>query len=150
VGPLDSAQERYSMIDRGLETEMLPYCLRHNVAVLAYSPLALGLLSGKIDAGREFTGDDLRKGNPRFAQANIEKVNAMLGQFAAIADAHGLTTAQLVIAWTVRQPGLTHALVGARNAGQAHENAAAGEVTLSDAEVAAMDQVVAACGPDIQ
>lgn len=150
TGPLDSAQERYSMIDRGLEAEMLPYCLEHNVAVLAYSPLALGLLSGKIDAGREFAGDDLRKGNPRFAKENVEKVNAMLGQFAAIAEGHGLTMAQLVIAWTVRQPGLTHALVGARNAAQARENAAAGAATLSEAEVAAMDKVVAACGPDIR
>ncbi len=150
TGPLDSAQERYSMIDRQLDAEILPYCRANAVAVLAYSPLALGLLSGKVDANREFAADDMRRGNPRFAKENLEKVSAMLAECQPIADAYSLTMAQLVIAWTAHQPGLTHALVGARNPKQARENAVAGSARLSEGDLATLDAIVARHGPEIR
>ncbi len=130
VGPVDSGQERYSMLDRGLEDGYLPYARKNNIAVLAYSPLANGLLTGKIGPEREFPPDDLRHNNPRFSVGTRKKVLAMLDRIRPIAEKHRLTLAQLVIAWTVAQPGLTHALVGARDDRQARENAAAGSVTL--------------------
>jgi methylglyoxal reductase len=150
VGPLDTAQEQYSMLDRRLEAENLPYCREHGIGVLAYSPLALGLLTGKIDASREFKGDDLRQGNPRFARENREKVQAMLAEFLPIAAGYGLSVGQLVIAWTVRQPGLTHALVGARNPRQALENAGAGKVSLADTDLLAMNSIIAEHAPGIR
>jgi len=143
AGPLDSAQEKYSMIDRRLEEAVLPYCREHDIAVLAYSPLELGLLTGKMTPEREFNEGDQRKGNPKFGPENVSKINAMLQEFAPIADAHSVTIAQLVIAWTVHQPGLTHALVGARNPKQALENAKAGDVRLSESELATMGEAVA-------
>jgi methylglyoxal reductase len=140
LGPVDSGQERYSMLDRQLEEEYLPYARKNNIAVLAYSPLANGLLTGKIGPERQFPPDDLRHNNPRFSVESRREVLAMLEKMRPIAENHGLTLAQLVIAWTVEQPGLTHALVGARDAKQAQENAAAGNAVLSAEELQALNQ----------
>ncbi len=143
IAPLSSDQERYSVLDRHIEEEQLPYCRTHNVAVLAYSPLEQGLLTGKVTTEREFAEDDRRLEKPGFDISNRRKINTMLKEdFQPIADRHGLTLAQLAIAWTIAQPGLTHALVGARNPQQAAENAAAGDVILSSKESAAMNQAV--------
>ncbi len=143
LGSLDSDQERYSMLDQHIEEEQLPYCRNQGIAVLAYSPLEQGLLTGKVTAGREFAEDDWRTEKPGFDMDSRRAINAMLKEdFQPIADRHGLTFAQLAIAWTIAQPGLTHALVGARNLQQATENAAAGDVLLSSQESAAMNQAV--------
>ena len=142
VGPVDSGQEKYSMLDRGLESEYLPYTLKNNIAVLAYSPLALGLLTGKVGPEREFPADDIRYNHPRFSAESRKQVLAMLEKMRPIAEKHGLTLAQLVIAWTAAQPGLTHALVGARDARQAEENAVAGNATLSREELENLRQIV--------
>ena len=142
-GPIDSDQEKYSMLDRDLETNgMLEYCRRQNIAVLAYSPLANGLLTGKMRPDRQFGPGDLRKGNRRFTPANIERINAMLEQLRPMAERHQATIAQLVIAWTAAQPGMTCVLCGARDPQQAIENAAAGKIVLSPDEVETMGKLV--------
>lgn len=143
AGQLDSDQEQYSMIDRGPESDLLPYTRQHNIAMLAYSPLALGLLTGKIGPDRQFSGDDQRIGEPRFSVENRARVAAMLDEFAPIAAQHDLSIPQLVIAWTIAQPGATHVLVGARNAEQAIENAKAGQAALDADAVATMDAIIA-------
>ena len=135
AGQLDTDQEQFSMIDRAAESEQLPYCREHGIAFLAYSPLALGLLTGKATADREFPEGDLRHDNPRFSIENRKRIASMIDEFRPIAESKGISIPQLVIAWTVAQPGVTHALVGARNPKQAEENAAAGDVVLSDAEI---------------
>ena len=142
VGPVDSGQEKYSMLDRELENEYLPYTRKHNIAVLAYSPLANGLLTGKIGLDRKFPEDDLRHSRPRFSVESRRRVLAMLDKMQPIAEKHSLTLAQLVIASTIAQPGVTHALVGARNSRQAEENAVAGNATLSKAELETLNQIV--------
>jgi len=142
VGPVDSGQERYSMLDRNLENEYLPFALKNNIAVLAYSPMVLGLLTGKVGPDREFPADDLRHNHPRFSVESRKQILAMLDKMRPIAEKHGLTLAQLVIAWTLSQPGLTHALVGARNPQQAEENAAAGNGMLSREELETLNQIV--------
>ena len=132
LGPLASDQERYSILDQHIEEEQLPYCRNHGIAVLAFSPLEQGLLTGKVTTEREFPEDDWRTDKPGFDTDSRRRINTMLKEdFQPIADRHGLTLAQLAIAWTVAQPGLTHALVGARTSQQAAENAAAGDVVLS-------------------
>lgn len=142
VGPLDVDQEQYSMLVRKCEAETLPYCQKNRVAFLAYSPLAMGLLSGKVGPDREFTGDDIRNQIPLFSKENRVKVAAMLGEMIPLADKYGLTLSQLVIAWTVEQPGVTHALVGARNPQQAKENAHAAEIELDADDVEAISEIV--------
>jgi len=142
AGQLDVDQECYSMLDRKREDSNLPYCAGHDMAFLAYSPLALGLLTGKVTPDRTFGEGDMRRVNPRFSVENRSRVLAMLAEFQPIADAHGLSLSQLAIAWTIAQPGCTHALVGARTEAQARENARAGEVTLSREECATMTAIV--------
>ncbi len=139
AGQLDAIQEEYSMVKRDIESTLLPVCRENGVSVLNYSSLALGLLSGKIGPDREFTGDDQRKDNPRFSMANRQKVADLMQTIAPIAEAHGATLAQTVIAWTVQQPGITFSLCGARDATQAVENAKAGQVRLTEAEIAEID-----------
>ncbi len=139
AGQLDAIQEEYSMVKRDIEGTLLPVCRENGVSVLSYSSLALGLLSGKIGPDREFTGDDQRKDNPRFSMANRQKVADLMQTIAPIAEAHGATLAQTVIAWTVQQPGITFSLCGARDAAQAVENAKAGQLRLTEAEIAEID-----------
>jgi methylglyoxal reductase len=135
TGGLDAIQEEFSMVKRDIETTLLPVARQHGVSTLSYSSLALGLLSGKIGPDRVFEGDDQRKDNPRFSKANREKVSRLMGAIAPVAEAHGATPAQIVIAWTIQQPGISFALCGARNPDQARENAKAGRIRLSKPEI---------------
>jgi aryl-alcohol dehydrogenase-like predicted oxidoreductase len=107
VGQVDAAQEKYSLLHRDLEREYLPYCAQNHIAVLAYSPLASGLLTG---------------------------VREMFEHTQTVARKYSFTAGQLAIAWTLAQPGITHALVGARDERQAAENAWAGSVLLASAD----------------
>jgi aryl-alcohol dehydrogenase-like predicted oxidoreductase len=149
VGDVASDQEQYSMLFRKHEGSLLPYCEQNNLAFLAYSPLAQGLLTGKVGPDRVFAEGDQRAGRPRFSVENRAKVAAMLAKFKPIAEGHDLTLAQLAVAWTVQQPGCSHALVGARSPEQAVENAAAGGVELSKEELATMAAAIAELGGDI-
>ncbi|MBI3856071.1 MAG: aldo/keto reductase [Planctomycetes bacterium] len=135
-GQLDADQERYSMFDRDLEQAQLPWCRRNNVAMLAYSPLHHGLLTGKIPPDREFPEGDLRRGHASFTPDNLRRTGAFLDRLKPLAERHGLTIGQLVIAWTLAQPGVTHALVGARTPAQAVENAKAGSAELGADDLA--------------
>ncbi len=146
VGQLDSDQEKYSMLDRNIEADQLPYCRDHGLAVLAYSPMARGLLTGKMGPDRVFPEGDDRRDSPRFRVENRRRVAALLERIRPIADGHGITSGQLAIAWTLHQPGLTHALCGARNPEQARENAAAGDVSLTDEELARIDEALQSQG----
>ena len=138
AGQLDAIQEEYSMVKRDIETTLVPLCLENNVSVLSYSSLALGLLTGKIGPDRTFSGDDQRKDNARFSQENRRKVARLMSEIDPIADAHGATRAQIVIAWTLQQPGITFSLCGARSPEQAMENAKAGRLRLSSADLEAI------------
>ena len=135
AGGLDAIQEEYNMVKRDIEETLLPVCLKNNVSVLSYSSLALGLLSGKIGPDRAFEGDDLRKDNPRFSISNREKVARLMETIRPVAEGHGATLAQIVIAWTLQQKGITFSLCGARNAEQAKENAAAARIRLTEEEL---------------
>ena len=134
AGQLDAIQEEYSMVKRDIEGTLLPICAEHGVSMLSYSSLALGLLSGKIGPDRTFSGDDQRKDNPRFSMANRQKISGLMREIAPIAERHQATHAQIVIAWTVQQPGITFSLCGARNPEQARENAKAGAIRLTPEE----------------
>jgi aryl-alcohol dehydrogenase-like predicted oxidoreductase len=135
VGTVDSDQEKYSMLDREPEQSRLSYLLRSGIAFLAYSPLALGLLTGKITADRRFAESDMRSTHPRFTSKNRARVNRMLERMGPVAKAHQATITQVVLAWTMSQPGVTHVLAGARNAAHARTNAAAGRIQLAADEL---------------
>ena len=111
--------------------------------MISYSSLALGLLTGRIGPERSFDGDDLRRTNPRFSAENRRLVAAFADDLGGIARDHGVEVADVVIAWTLVQPGITFALCGARNADQARANARAGELRLAADELAAIDRAIA-------
>lgn len=140
---LAAVQESYSMLSRGIEETHLPACRAGNIAVMGYSVLALGLLSGSIGPDRIFAGDDQRRDDPRFSAENRARVEQVMQTVKPIAADHHATPAQVVIAWTLAQPGLTFALCGARNPEQARENAVAGQLRLTQAEVEAISRSVA-------
>jgi len=143
TGALDAIQEEYSMVKRDIETTLLPVCRENAVSVLSYSSLALGLLSGKVGPERVFAEDDQRHGNPRFSQANREKIACLMGGLKPVAAAHSASVAQVVIAWTIAQPGITFSLCGARDPAQAVENAAAARLRLTESELALISTGVA-------
>jgi aryl-alcohol dehydrogenase-like predicted oxidoreductase len=150
AGALDSDQEKYSMLDRKkMEGGQLGYCRENGIAVLAYSPLALGLLTGKIGPERVFPEGDLRRTRDRFSVENRKRVKELLDSFVPIAAQHDCTLGQLVIAWTTHQPGLTHALVGARTPEQAVENAKGGAIALSEEDLATMQAGIRGVGAGI-
>jgi aryl-alcohol dehydrogenase-like predicted oxidoreductase len=142
VGLIDVDQEKYSMLDRGMDSEQLPYCQRNNIAVLAYSPLAQGLLTGKCGVDRILPEDDWRSKDPRFSEKSRGIIMAFLEEIRPVAAAHHATLGQLTIAWTLAQPGLTHALVGARNPQQVLENVQAADIILTDEELAAIAEAL--------
>lgn len=144
TGSLDAIQERFSMIDREIEADLLPLTVANRVSTLSYSSLALGLLSGTIGPDRVFCGDDQRKGNPRFSVANRRKAKDFAETIRPVAERHGASIAQTVIAWTLKQPGVTFALCGARNPAQALDNARAGTLQLSGEDLAAIETAVSA------
>ncbi|MDL2285057.1 aldo/keto reductase [Oxalobacter sp. OttesenSCG-928-P03] len=130
-----SNQIPYSMVNRRIEKETLPWCIEHNKSILAYSPLERGLLTGKLKPGHEFAEGDHRATNSYFTDDSIERTNAFLAKLKPMANAKNATLSQLVLRWTIEQPGITIALVGARNAEQAIQNAAAINVKLTSEEI---------------
>ena len=144
IGGLDAIQERFSMLDREIEAQLLPVTTANGVATLSYSSLALGLLSGSIGPERVFSGDDQRRDNPRFSVANREKVARFAEVLTPIAQEHEASIAQIVIAWTLAQPGITFALCGARNPAQALDNARAGTIRLSAEDLSTVEAAIAA------
>jgi len=134
IGPLDADQERYSMLDRKMERDQIPYAARHGMATLAYSPLEHGLLTGRIGTERTFGEGDLRRKNPLFQPVALMRTRVLLDRLAPIARRRGASLTQLAIAWAIAEGGCTHALAGARTPEQARENAAAAELALSREE----------------
>lgn len=131
-----SDQVPYSMVMRSIEDELVPYCVNHQKAILAYSPLERGLLTGKIKPGHVFAPGDHRQQVSFFKEENLKNINGFLDLLRPIAAEKHLTLGQLVLLWTLEQPGITIALVGARNSQQAIENAKAIDSKLSKEEIA--------------
>ena len=138
--PLISNQIPFSMVNRIIEEETVPYCIKHNKAILAYSPLERGLLTGKMKPGHTFAAGDHRATNKFFTDESITRTNTFLEKIKPLADSKNATLAQLIIRWTIERPGITIALVGARNKEQAIENAKATEINLSHDEIDFINQ----------
>jgi methylglyoxal reductase len=148
-GGIASHQFRYSMLHREAEQEILPRCERHQIATLTYMSLEQGLLTGKIGMDRVFASTEFRANahwNDWFIPANRQRVLELLASWKPLTDRYACTLAQLVIAWTAAQPGVTHVLAGGRNLAQVTENARAGELTLAAEDLARIRRDVIALG----
>ncbi len=132
---LSSNQVPYSMVNRGIEDEIVPYCTSNNKAIIVYSPLQRGVLTGKITTDYKFNEGDHRPSTPFFQEPNLSKINQFLAEIKPIAVAKKATIAQLVLKWTLQQSGITCVLAGARNEKQVLENLKAVEIELSTEEL---------------
>ena len=139
-GRIDSLQPPYSLFWRQIESDAMPYCVEHNIAILAYSSLAQGLLTGKFGPDHQFESGDHRAKNKLFQGENYQRAQLALDQLRPIAERHDCTLAQLSLAWLIAQPQ-ANAIAGARNSEQASANAKAADVNLSKDELLEIDQI---------
>jgi aryl-alcohol dehydrogenase-like predicted oxidoreductase len=141
IHPIASVQPPYSMITRGIEADLLPWCAANNIGVITYSPMQKGLLSGKITREwvAQLAADDHRRNDPQFQEpllgVNLELVEGLR----EIAARRSKTVAHLAIAWVLRRSEVTAAIVGARKTTQIAETIGAAEWTLSEDEISAID-----------
>lgn len=142
-GALAAMQSMYSMIDREIEADILPWAIDNNVSVLPYSPLHRGLLSGKIRPGHTFAEGDDRADHPDFQVDNLHRVNGILDDIRPIAEAHGATITQLVLNWTMHRPGIAAVVCGASRREQVIANARAADFTLTEDETRTIDDRLA-------
>lgn len=139
-GRIDSLQPPYSLFWRQVEREAMPYCIENNISILAYSPLAQGLLTGKFGPEHKFDPADNRAKNKLFQGENYERAQQALEKLRPIAERHHTSLGNLAIAWLIAQPQ-TQAIVGARNAEQAAANAKAADIQLSPDELQEIDAI---------
>ena len=146
AGVLDAIQPRYSMLDREIETEILPYCQANGISALAYSPLEQGLLTGKIGMDQTFAEGVYRNQIPWYAPQNREKVLNMLEGWSDLLAKYNCSLSQLVIAWTVAQEGITFVLCGARKEAHVSDNVRAADLELDAADLSRIRQDAEALG----
>lgn len=139
-GEIVSLQPPYSLFWRQVERDARPLCLERGLTLLAYSPMAQGLLTGKFGPDHRFKRGDHRAKNRLFQPDNFNRAQTALAQLGPIADRYGATLGQLALAWVMAQPN-TCAIAGARNAEQATQNVAAAHLELSPEDLAAMDKI---------
>jgi aryl-alcohol dehydrogenase-like predicted oxidoreductase len=120
IVPVTSLQPPYSLIRRDIEKDVLAFCERENIGVIVYSPMASGLLTGAMTRERvaNLPGDDWRRHNPEFQEPKFSENLALVERLRAIGARHGKSAGEVAIAWTLRNPVVTGAIVGARNAKQ--------------------------------
>lgn len=142
VCPISADQPHYNMLQREIEQERLPWCRAHGVSVMVYWPLMKGFLAGKLTRDHQWDPKDGRQKYPVFVGEEWTKTHDFLDKLRPIAANAGRTLAQLAVAWTVQQPGITAALCGAKRPEQIRETAAAMDWILSDAELAAVRKAI--------
>jgi len=139
--PLHCLQPPFSMFKRGIEREILPFCIEHNIATIVYSPLYQGLLTGKFNEQSTFA--DLRSGSPDFAGERFKVNLAVVDRLKQVAERHDRTVTQLVVNWTIHVPGITAAICGARKPSQIEESAGGADWELSSDDLAEIDDILA-------
>jgi aryl-alcohol dehydrogenase-like predicted oxidoreductase len=137
-----SNQMPYSMVNRGIEKEIVPYCTEHNIGILAYSPLQRGLLTGKIKQEHNFGEGDSRPDSIYYKEPNLSGILQFADNLKLIANDLKVTLTQLVLNWTILQPGITCTLVGARNTAQVLENVKAADFRLSSEEMQMINKLL--------
>jgi len=139
-GRIDSLQPPYSLFWRQVEAETVPYCVENKISIIAYSPMAQGLLTGKFDRSHKFDEGDNRANNKLFQGETYERAQNALDMLRPLADKYGVTLGQLSLAWLIAQPQ-TSAIVGARNAEQATQNAVGGDIEIDEDDLEAIDEI---------
>ncbi|MBC7887352.1 MAG: aldo/keto reductase [Ferruginibacter sp.] len=142
VTPVSTNQVAYSMVNRGIEKEMVPWCLENGIGILPHTSLQKGLLTGKIKIGHKFNEGDHRPNTLFFKPENHQQIMYLLNDLKTITDDRGISLAQLVINWTMQQPAITSVLVGARNAEQMLDNVKATSFLLTEGEINIVEEAL--------
>jgi aryl-alcohol dehydrogenase-like predicted oxidoreductase len=141
IAPITSLQPPYSLLNPAVEKEILPFCKENNIGVINYSPMASGLLTGKMTAERiaAMPEDDWRRRAPQFKEPKLTRNLKLVEVLRTIGDAHSVQPGVVAIAWTLRNPAVTAAIVGARRADQVDGILPAASFRLSRDEIAKID-----------
>jgi aryl-alcohol dehydrogenase-like predicted oxidoreductase len=145
IAPITSQQPKYSAVARAIEADVLPYCLEHRIGVIAYSPMGSGLLTGAMTPERvaSFAPGDWRRRSSDFREPRLSRNLAIAALMKQIGEKYGKTAAVVALAWTLRQPAVTGAIVGARNAAQVDGFIDAGTFRLPAADIAEIEAFLA-------
>ncbi len=145
IAPITSLQPPYHLLNRGIESEILPYCKEQNIGVIVYSPMASGLLSGAMTRERiaSFAEDDWRRNHQEYKEPRLTRNLGLVELLKEIGARHGKTAGDTAIAWTLRNPAVTGAIVGLRKPGQTEGVIGAADFALSDAEAEEIEQYFA-------
>jgi aryl-alcohol dehydrogenase-like predicted oxidoreductase len=133
--PVTSNQVPYSMVNRSIEKYIVPHCIENNIGILAYSPLQRGLLTGKISKDHKFNPGDTRPTTIYYKEPNLSIILQLTNNLKEIANERKVTLSQLVLNWTIQQPGISCTLAGARDAAQVLDNVKATGFRLSNDEI---------------
>ena len=146
IAPISSLQPPYSIIHPDVENGILPFCQEHNIGVIVYSPMVSGLLTGSMTRERiaNLPEDDWRRRSPDFQEPRLSRNLALVETLTGIGFMHNLTPGVVAIAWTLRNPAVTGAIVGARHPEQVDGIIRAAEFRLTDSEIAQIDEVLKA------
>lgn len=137
---LASNQVPYSMVERDIENEVVPYSLERNVGIIAYSPMQRGILTGKMHKNYPFDKGDHRPSLPRYKEPNFSRILDFVEKLKPIAKEKGITLPQLVLNWTMNRPGITCVLAGSRKPSQIEDNAKAINVKINEEEYKKINQ----------
>lgn len=143
IAELSSDQPKYNLLDRDIERDVIPYALKNNVSLIVYSPIAQGLLTGKITSERQYPEGDYRQKDPRFHKKFLDNLEPALHVLRVIAEQRGTTAGNVAMAWLLHQSGVTGIIAGIRNERQAEENAQAASISLTKGEVDEIDRAFA-------
>jgi aryl-alcohol dehydrogenase-like predicted oxidoreductase len=137
IAPVETLQPPYNMLNRGIEEEILPYCAEHDLGVIVYSPMRSGLLTGKMTRERvqNLPTDDWRRKNSDFQEPRLSRNLELVELLEEIGKEHGHSPAEVAIAWTLRHPAVTAAIVGGRRPDQVDGIIGAAEFRLGDDEL---------------
>jgi aryl-alcohol dehydrogenase-like predicted oxidoreductase len=140
---ITSLQPPYSLIRREIESDILPYCRSNDIGVIVYSPMASGLLTGAMTRDRvaKLPASDWRSRDEEFNEPQLSKNLALVERLRKIGRKYGRPPGQVAVAWTLRSPGVTAAIVGARNAEQVEKNIGAAELLLTENDAAEIQGV---------
>ena len=144
IAPVETLQPPYSLVQPDVEKEILPYSQQHNIGVIVYSPMASGLLTGSMTRKRiaNMPDDDWRKKGTEFQEPRLSRNLALADLLTVIGKAHNVPAGVVAIAWTLHNPAVTAAIVGARHPGQVEETIAASEFRLSESEYEQIRQFI--------
>ena len=142
IAPVTSLQPPYSLLHRQVENDILPHCQSEGIGAIVYSPMGSGLLTGAMTRERiaNLPKDDWRKGHSDFTEPNLSRNLALVDRLQQIARGRGRSAGEVAVAWTLQNPAVTGAIVGARNAHQAEGVMRAGELRLTEDEVRQIEE----------